>query len=1488
MSRQHLWRRRFVHATREDAVHSGRAFRHGLLFVLLAGQTVRLVDAGSTADFAPFKIGVSLSLTGKGSSYDCFWCHDAYKALIYLLETVNAQYYSTMNGDGVLMLTIDIKDDKHDLSACLEHYTTWAKTKKPRSDTLPDVDAFLGPAYFAWSPKVVTALSGFRQPIIMWSFDNSMYQTVPSLLGEKRGPFYPCETDADCTRPHSCSSSGLCYMRSSVRNVLQTLLDVPHWNSSWRGIFDVNVPMDQWGYDSLNKVLNASLKYEPGKKPRRFVFMWIDGLPDSSDNKRRCLDYMNYVFSQADDAWGVAMPSSTLVGPGEWSRTLKIIKTSDIDVLYFCGASVVLRTLTHYLQQEAVIVPYLLTDRPIDTVSVESNYVVTPYPGDPDLFGSCDLLGTKERFAAGFAHHSGVNVSWASLQIVGAVSALVIAAKEFPKESVACSSSDLVYMAYCNVSNRSHAPMSEWIKQYLYGSEVKTCWGALSFAQDGSQKGLRASSQQVLPLLPATTRLSTLTQLTKVVSEEAYDNCFGTLRSAHVCRQLVDTKFQESQSWLEKRLEVYPCAHGCFDTNLQCSACPAGRSRDENQLACLDCPRGKFQDLPGQASCRVCAEGADCSGRVREVSLPGYFRIQTGQDSTANQSSKDMNASYGVMNTSLEHWDMLDNWFQCIGESERTEKVAYNFQCKPGYLCTGDNDNLGDRGCIGANAGVMCGNCRPGYSRFGLLEQRECTRCNVPEAIITATLVTGVIFLLVVLFGREALRSARSPGRCVCSVFRIYLHFVHLLGGAIIVTQLQSAPSLTVINLICNLLIRPIDLFKADCLTANGTSATSMTTTAVLYGNFVEFGLVVLVIYQVVLYNVVVFVRLFKWVQHVMQDCTRWCRKSKKHKKKKDVPSRASTPTADEVLAEKVGVEQDVDIIDVARSAMHVANYTEQVVNDHISTTVEGLKTLSQLPQELRQSGYQKKEKVEEDDFDINYGSGRRFSKLSERNYLVGKLLDLIRKIIVWVMFAQAITACSLTLQRSCVVFTAVDTTSQAADATVRQYRLLSNYDVLCDSPEYLDYTVGVWTYLVYLCGVPLMLLAFLVFIGPTIWDRNVRRACAALFDGYKPEYYWWEACTWFRTSAVFACMEVNSSSTFGREAALLGVLMVFICLQVLVNPYDQRNYNFLNRFELCMLLSVTFLVLTAVLQGLQFKFADVFLVLANCIIFGVFTYGALAIVQSTVSLRIQILIEHGCYVNPAAYAMHQLIRLTMGINQIYCIAREDYEGRIINVARLYEYERRFLVKGITDTVGACIDVGKTFHLALVETSIEEGLQRALNARSEKVRQVYYAAGTKPQRVTPLSVGMYVAMRPLDIPPRPSDIPHHPLRLRHLPKTLRRFCLTVIRGDSWAEACNATMAVPEKLSTSPEDTLRQEEADANRSLAGGLVVDKAPAGDAVTVEELCTALESVNVDILERHPRLHIQVSRRRKHVDDHSDGYRPKELSTHPPPFPV
>ncbi|KAK3268991.1 hypothetical protein CYMTET_22538 [Cymbomonas tetramitiformis] len=220
---------------------------------------------------------------------------------------------------------------------------------------------------------------------------------------------------------------------------------------------------------------------------------------------------------------------------------------------------------------------------------------------------------------------------------------------------------------------------------------------------------------------------------------ECSDDCHPVVWSSGADRPQ-DGTCEAGRVFIAEDNQCERCAAGSFH-DLEANDClpcePGSVTLDAGAtvcLACRDIKGGYYQDLAGQASCKDCPLGADCSSGVSAVGLEGYWRDAPERES----------------------------FYECYSKDS----------------CMGEVSPYQDPGCLEGHQGPLCSVCAGGYTRSQADAKQGCTRCEGGSAA-AASFVTLIVFGLVV---------------CMTVLLFLFWPWVQHYRNAILDRKRQAAP----------------------------------------------------------------------------------------------------------------------------------------------------------------------------------------------------------------------------------------------------------------------------------------------------------------------------------------------------------------------------------------------------------------------------------------------------------------------------------------------------------------------------------------------------------------------------------------------------------------------------------------------------------------------------------------------------------------------
>lgn len=294
---------------------------------------------------------------------------------------------------------------------------------------------------------------------------------------------------------------------------------------------------------------------------------------------------------------------------------------------------------------------------------------------------------------------------------------------------------------------------------------VDSLYHPLDFTENGTLKGGSAVVQQVLPL------------------PESFPQA---MRFKQSFVQEIDDATRlpafPMPSWQDKEVQVFPCDAGYIvdptKENLTCVGCKTGTQRPPFELECRPCTAGMYNMRTGQARCTACPPGADCRGEGIDLpqSLEGYFLMP---------GTKHDDSFYKICHTGV---------------------------------CAGGNK------CVEGNKGVLCMECKAGYSNAGFSvygRSAVCHPCgNATYGIATFIAVAALIALIFYLTAWLSLESAKSVKSVHSVLVKIFWNYLHTCCIVAAVTLFGHIP---IVSLFVDLALTPLSAINGSDCTLNSS-----------------------------------------------------------------------------------------------------------------------------------------------------------------------------------------------------------------------------------------------------------------------------------------------------------------------------------------------------------------------------------------------------------------------------------------------------------------------------------------------------------------------------------------------------------------------------------------------------------------------------------------------------------------------------------------
>lgn len=147
--------------------------------------------------------------------------------------------------------------------------------------------------------------------------------------------------------------------------------------------------------------------------------------------------------------------------------------------------------------------------------------------------------------------------------------------------------------------------------------------------------------------------------------------------------------------------------------------------------------------------------------------------------------------------------------------------------------------------------------------------------------------------------------------------------------------------------------------------------------------------------------------------------------------------------------------------------------------------------------------------------------------------------------------------------------------------------RLLSNLDVDCSSDEHLNMqNASIIGIVVISFGVPAFFCAMLRILKHKLHQDNVFELIGFLYNGFEPNVYYFESVIMLRKVLFTICAVIPGLDDDGRTTVMLFVAIIFLAVNNTMEPWDDRNYNLLDRIEAASLRAIILLLLARLVQA--------------------------------------------------------------------------------------------------------------------------------------------------------------------------------------------------------------------------------------------------------------------------------------------------------------
>lgn len=872
-----------------------------------------------------------------------------------------------------------------------------------------------------------------------------------------------------------------------------------------------------------------------------------------------------------------------------------------------------------------------------------ANYVMSPLVWEPSVSVKCPIFGSAWDFAAAYREEFNEEA--------------------LPESAAAAAGAIALLSAIQAVRSLEQSE----VRQALLSRSVQTCYGLLSFDNNGTRTNARTLTQQVQPLDKdqATMDRWISADIVTLDSEGGQETLSGW----------------PLPTWVQKEIDVYPCVPGeavVLDNGgnaTTCKKCPPGRYRTPRSVECEDCQPGTYGNTAGMSQCDLCPFGADCPGNSELFAKPGFYRLPA-----ASQSG-----------TFVE--------------------------CTPPELCLGKNE------CKEAHQGILCQHCGPGYSLplWGLKREfcRECPSHRVAASSIALTVFLYVLYIWLIVKGT---RSASQSVRAIHSVIlKIGVNYLQFAGTAFEATEFkvmvaticgESGAYLMPFIAVPERLQYPFSaLISLDCILPSGSSIRP-------YQVEIAVGLVLM---PAAFFIMTLFAAIRKDCIGVLAP---WLRK-----KWAVYRARQRARILERGVAEE-NTPQDLNILRSptgnpgALTMSPSSGISPTLFKDAsppVSPQRRGGDFTPVSPQRrggdfTPMSAYGlgspwNRNRSEED----SPGSPTPRRAPHTKVFVNNVATRFVNSVIVMSFILHPVVVRILVVGFEC------------EELDVLRHR--RDFSVECKSDNHMPWlalsTAGL---IVFGLGVPVSLFIALCRVRKSLYRPEIRKRYGFLYNGFELKYYYFESVYMFRK--VMILLFFTAPTMYVRMVLMLFTSFGFILLHVNSGPFDNRSYMCLDRLEALSLMALTVTVSARLIfdirQELSGEFfeeivnhwiMDILLVagpmLTHLSFIGFAIWG---LFRNTVLKHLLLKVE----IWPERMSSIQKCLLGLEKHKRKAFFDEDEEGFWLDTGNLSKQEKDYLFVAMCDTLHRYMDTDHRIHPGDMAAAVKEALVRCRSARRKR------------------------------------------------------------------------------------------------------------------------------------------------------------------------
>lgn len=735
--------------------------------------------------------------------------------------------------------------------------------------------------------------------------------------------------------------------------------------------------------------------------------------------------------------------------------------------------------------------------------------------------------------------------------------------------------------------------------------------------------------------------------------------------------------------WAQIHLFLYPCDAGCQWVGRGCFPCEEGGHRPNADKSCLKCPHGRYTLNNGSDKCHPCPVGAECvTNWGVPIAKKGWYRYD---------------APEGTRNTTVNLEMESDGTLYKVCKYEtRVEGFAF-VKCTLDY-CEGDNK------CTDNNTGFLCGECVDGYSF--LLQfpgARKCQECpNEFWYTVRRVCLFLAYVILCYLFEKVSAKTATSRTSGLLGILRATFWNVHLWGNALEATEKDTMEFMMWIMAPLDIIYRPLDLLPTDCFVGKGQHRTEYLQQQTTYVDIsCVFGLLCLTATGIL---------------HTL---------------------------ARSVLR---GVIQRMKVT-IARSFQKTRASVANAYRDDLPATIDGRPSSSGIDSSKNNAGSATVGYADStvdsvnhmnsasEQYSVFYGPGAIFSRQSILRDLIINWCKYARISLIWLLILYPPTIRFLFRNLGC---------DKAVPGVYKAQPLLhADYKILCDSPEYKVLRLRTVRHLYALVVItPAVFSICLYCISGKVYNSSSRQILGIFTEGYRRKYYWWELVQILRSVAFAASAELPDEKKY-KQMILCGLCTIFLFLQIAYRPHTRQDRALLAGLDFWgVFVAFVIIALTLLEEGFYGIAADIGMnwitskeakhVLHSIMVASVFRlvwlHGSLFIFKA-ITQSLDMYEKCGMYINYWTRLFLRLSRRSWGLNDI-SIHRDEAGYVRLDSTDLTAGEHKELVKSLEIFSSAIGQHMQGFRPDTLKKCLELAFLRAMNSRSNKVRDFYQRYGT--------------------------------------------------------------------------------------------------------------------------------------------------------------